>query len=186
MNEFIDFDDIDEHGPRTYSGTYDVPANELQRVELESFGGAKIEVNVRQGDMAGEYVAEGTSSFTADLVCSRCVEPYPIANNSPFHIRFRPRPEISEENEEIEITNKEELDVEFYSERKIPLRHLALEQIQLSIPMKPLCEEHCLGLCATCGANRNRESCNCESSIVDERWGALKEFREELSRKKNV
>jgi len=186
MNDLIDFDDIDEHGPQTYRGTYDVPANELERVELESIGGARIETTVQKGDAPGEYVADGTASFTADLVCSRCLEPYPFANTSTFHVRFRPRPEVTEENEEIEISDAAELDVEFYSERTIPLRDLALEQIQLSIPMKPLCDESCLGLCPQCGANRSRESCSCEASIVDERWDALKGIRDELSKKKNV
>lgn len=185
MNDLIEFDVIDEHGPQTYRGTYDVSANELERVELESLGGASIETTVQNGDTPGEYVADGTSSFTADLVCSRCLEPYPFANTSTFHVRFLPRPEVTEENEEVEITAAEELDVEFYSERTIPLRDLALEQIQLSIPMKPLCDESCLGLCPQCGANRSRESCSCEASIVDERWGALKGLRDELSKKNN-
>ena len=131
-------------------------------------------------------LADGTVSFTADLTCSRCAEPYPIANTSTFHVRFRPRPEVSAVNEEIEITDKEELDVEFYSDRVVPLRDLAMEQIQLSIPMKPLCDENCLGLCPTCGVNRSREECSCETSIVDERWGALKNLRDELEKKKNV
>lgn len=186
MQEVIDFKDIDEHGPRTYRGTFDLSAAEVDRVEVAQGGEATIVANVRAGDLEGEYVAEGSASFTADLNCSRCLEPYPFANNSTFHVRFRPRPEVSEENEEIEITDKEELDVEFYSERSIPLRDLALEQIQLSIPMKPLCDESCLGLCPNCGSNRAREGCTCEASMVDDRWDALKGIREELSKKKNV
>ena len=186
MNDLIDFDTIDEHGPQTYRGTYDVSASELERVEVANFGNVTIEATVDKGDAPGEYVADGTSSFTADLNCSRCLEAYPFANTSTYHVRFRPRPEVSEENEEIEITGEEELDVEFYTDRQIPLRDLALEQIQLSIPMKPLCDESCLGLCPTCGANRSREACTCEASVVDERWGALKGIREELTKKKNV
>jgi uncharacterized protein len=186
MNDIIDFDDIDEHGPQTYRGTFGVPASELERDEVASLGDVAIEANVQKGDVEDEYVADGTVNFTADLTCARCVEPYPFANASTFHVRFRPRPEISAENEEIEIAGEEELDVEFYSERTVPLRYLALEQIQLSIPMKPLCDEKCLGLCPQCGVNRSRESCSCGESIVDERWGALKEFRDELSKKKNV
>jgi uncharacterized metal-binding protein YceD (DUF177 family) len=186
MNDLIDFDVIDEHGPQTYRGTYDVSSEELSRDEIVASGSARIEATVSNGDAPGEYVADGTSTFTADLNCSRCVEPYPFANTSTFHVRFHPRLEAAEENEEIEITHPEELDVEFYSERTIPLRDLALEQIQLSIPMKPLCDESCLGLCPQCGANRSREGCSCEASIVDERWDALKGIRDELSKKKNV
>ena len=184
--EFIDFKTIDEHGPQTYEATYDVAVSDLDRTELANAGTATIKAAAKPGDLDGEYIADGTVSFTADLTCSRCAEPYPIANTSTFHVRFRPRPEASEENEEVEISDPEELDVEFYTARAVPLRDLALEQIQLSIPMKPLCDESCLGLCPTCGVNRSREECSCESSIVDERWGALKDFRDELARKKNV
>lgn len=184
--EVIDFKTIDEHGPQSYHATFDVAVDDLERDELASVGSATIQANVKKGDLAEEYVADGTVSFTADLTCSRCADPYPIANTSTFHVRFRPRPEASEENEEVEITDKEELDVEFYSERAIPLRDLALEQIQLSLPMKPLCDESCLGLCPTCGVNRTRERCSCETSIVDDRWGALKDIREELAKKKDV
>lgn len=186
MSEVIDFNVIDEHGPQTYRGTFAVPAEELARVEVTGDGNIDIETTVDRGGAAGEYEATGTSRVTADLACSRCLEPYPFANTSAFHVRFRPRPEIASENEEIEITDKEELDVEFYSERTIPLRSLAVEQLQLAIPMKPLCDEGCLGLCPTCGANKSREACSCETSIVDERWGALADIREKLSKKKDV
>jgi uncharacterized metal-binding protein YceD (DUF177 family) len=183
MNQVIDFDEIDEHGPQTYSGTYAVTAADIDRDEVADGGSATIEVKADKGDLPEEYVTDGTVSFTADLNCSRCVEPYPFANTSAFHVRFRPRPEASEENEEVEITDSEELDVEFYSERSVALRDLALEQIQLSIPMKPLCSEACLGLCPTCGTNLTREKCSCAASSGDERWEALKGFREELAKK---
>ena len=186
MNEVIDFNTIDELGPQSYHGTYDVNVDDLDRTELAGVGSVTIHANAQQGYTEGEYLADGTVSFTADLECSRCAEAYPFANTSTFHVRFRPRPEVSAENEEAEITDKEELDVEFYSDRSIPLRDFALEQVQLSIPMKPLCDEGCLGLCPTCGANRTRENCTCGDSIVDERWGALKDLREELAKKKNV
>jgi uncharacterized metal-binding protein YceD (DUF177 family) len=186
MNEFIDFDTIDDHGPQTYHGTYDVNASDLDRDEVANVGNVTIHVTAGEGDLDAEYVADGTVTFAADMTCSRCADPYPFANTSTFHVRFRPRPEASKENEEVEITDKEELDVEFYSDRTIPLRDLALEQVQLSIPMKPLCDESCLGLCPTCGVNRSREQCSCGESIVDQRWGALKDIREELSKKKNV
>lgn len=183
--EVIDFKTIEEHGPQSYHATFEVAVDEMERDELAGVGNASIDVNVKKGELSDEYIADGTVTFTADLNCSRCAEPYPIANTSTFHVRFRPRPEASEENEEVEITDKEELDVEFYSQRAIPLRDLALEQIQLSIPMKPLCDENCLGLCPTCGVNRTREQCKCETSVVDERWGALKDIRDSLASKKN-
>ena len=182
---FIDFDDVDENGPQSYHATFEIPAAELERDEVVGVGPITIDAHVEQGDGAGTYKADGNVQFTADYQCARCLEPYPIANNSPFHLTFAPRPEASEEDEEIEV-GPDELDVEFFSERSFPLKQLAAEQIQLSIPMKPLCDESCLGLCAECGANRNRETCACQGSVVDERWGALQDIREQLAKKKNV
>jgi uncharacterized protein len=185
-NPIIDFDRIDKDGPQTYSGAFQPDAAELDRYEIAGCGGVTVEATAEKGHQPGEYIVDGSASFTADLSCSRCVEPYPFANSSTFHVRFRPRPQApGEENAEVEITNEEELDVEYYSERTIPLKDLALEQVQLSIPMKPLCDEKCLGLCPTCGANRNREACKCEGAVTDPRWGALAGIREELAKKPN-
>ena len=186
MREVIQFDEIDELGPQTYSGTFNFTAAEVDRQEIANAGPVEIEARVEPAGNEGEYIVEGTAKFTADFYCSRCLDPYPFANVSNFHVRFRPRPTVSEENEEVEITAAEELDVEFYVERSIPLRDLALEQVQLSIPMKPLCDENCLGLCPQCGANRNREACGCETSALDERWGSLAEIRNQLAKKREV
>jgi uncharacterized metal-binding protein YceD (DUF177 family) len=186
MSQFINFDDIDKYGPQTYGAVFEIAPSELDRDEVAAVGPVTIEVGAEKGPLPGEYIADGTAVFTADFTCSRCVEPYPVAQHSAFHVRFRPRPAVSADEEEIEITAAEELDVEYYAERRISLRDLAIEQIQLSVPMKPLCEESCLGLCPQCGANRNREACDCSTSVVDERWGALQGIRDELARKKDV
>lgn len=186
MREIISFDEIDEYGPQSYSGTFDMSAGELDRLELASVGPVRIEARAEKGNLPGEYFIDGNATFTADFHCARCLEPYPFATSSTFHIAFRPRPEVSQEEEEIEITAPDELDVEFYSDRYVPLGDLAFEQVQLSIPMKPLCDENCLGLCAQCGANRNVEPCRCEVSPVDSRWGALQEIRDHLSKKRDI
>jgi uncharacterized protein len=185
MNEDINFDVIDERGPQTYRGTYAFAPAEIDRDEVAAIGATEIEVQVEKGGAQAEYIVDGSLKFTSDFNCSRCLEPYPIANTSNFHVRFRPRPEASED-EEIEIPEAEELDVEFYTQREIPLQELALEQVELSIPMKPLCDDKCLGLCSHCGANRNREQCSCESQVVDERWASLQEFRDQLSKKRDA
>ena len=183
--DLIYFDEIDKDGPQSYSRTIGVSPDELGRIELVNIGPVAITAHASKGDLPGEYLIDGSAKFAADLSCARCVEPYPFASSSTFHLRFRPRPELpQQESDELEIA-PDELDIEFYTDRSVSLRDLALEQIQLSIPMKPLCEENCLGLCPQCGANRNRESCQCESSIVDERWGALSGIRQAIKKRES-
>jgi uncharacterized protein len=182
--EIINFDEVDEHGPQEYSGTFTIAVSELDREEVSNLGPVDAEVRVEVGNSGGEYIADGSVKFAADFECSRCLDPYPFAATSIFHVRFRPRPEVIEESAEVEITQPEELDVEFYSERTVPLRDLAVEQVQLSIPMKPLCTENCLGLCPECGKNRNKQQCAC-TPATDERWGALADIRDQLAKKIN-
>lgn len=181
--DFILFDEIDKDGPQTYRRTYELTPAELKRDEFAGIGPVTVEASAHKGDLPAEYLADGTSSYIADSTCSRCAERYPFASTSEFHLRFRPRPQVRAEGEEIEITPGE-LDMEFYTERAISLRELAAEQIQLSIPMKPLCDEQCLGLCPQCGANRNREQCSCAASIGDDRWAALHDIREQIAKKR--
>jgi uncharacterized protein len=180
--DFIVFDDLDKYGPERYERTYEFAASELDRIDLAAIGPVSLEVTASKGDLQAEYLVDGSTSFSGDLTCSRCVEPFPFANSSEFHLRFRPRLEVLPESEEVEIT-PDELDIEFYTERLIPLRDLAAEQVQLSIPMKPLCTESCLGLCPQCGTNRNLDACSCQLSTGDDRWGALAGIRAELAKK---
>ena len=45
-----------------------------------------------------------------------------------------------------------------------------------SCPSVPLCRPDCLGLCPTCGADRNEEPCTC-AEPGDPRWAALDVLR---------
>ena len=58
----------------------------------------------------------------------------------------------------------EELDLE-------PIIH---DACILALPLAPLCQEGCLGLCPACGANRNIDPCGCEADGRDPRWSALR------------
>ena len=55
----------------------------------------------------------------------------------------------------------------------IDLLELAREQIILSLPEKPLCDEECKGLCTSCGADLNEETCTCEPEPADPRMAVL-------------
>ena len=46
----------------------------------------------------------------------------------------------------------------------------------LSIPMKPMCRDGCMGLCFRCGASLNEASCQCDMTARDARWGPLLEL----------
>jgi uncharacterized protein len=70
--------------------------------------------------------------------------------------------------------NEDDLTTAFYSDDQIDLGELIAEQLQLAMPMKPLCSEGCKGLCAQCGTNLNAGACNCSQEWTDPRLAALK------------
>ena len=47
------------------------------------------------------------------------------------------------------------------------------EAVLLELPDDVLCREDCAGICPVCGTDRNVASCECDTSVRDERWAAL-------------
>ncbi len=48
------------------------------------------------------------------------------------------------------------------------------EDLQLTLPMNPLCSANCLGLCNQCGIDLNNASCDCVAEDISEDiWGDL-------------
>lgn len=55
----------------------------------------------------------------------------------------------------------------------IDLEPLARDAIGLEMPLAPVCRPDCLGICPTCGADRNLEPCDCVADAADSPWSAL-------------
>lgn len=51
----------------------------------------------------------------------------------------------------------------------------------LALPVQPLCQPECRGLCAGCGKDLNEGACFCPPA-VDERWSALREVVKQMER----
>jgi uncharacterized protein len=66
-----------------------------------------------------------------------------------------------------------------YRDETIDLGEVIREQFYLALPMKPLCQDACKGLCPVCGVNRNRETCNCTQEWVDPRLAALADLKKQ-------
>ena len=60
------------------------------------------------------------------------------------------------------------------------LEEIAVEQLYLNLPLKPICTPSCKGLCAECGTNRNLGGCTCVTEDVDPRLAPLLPFKRKL------
>ena len=72
---------------------------------------------------------------------------------------------------------EDDLTTAFYEKDQIDLGHLMHEQFVLALPMKPLCDTACKGLCPVCGTNLNTATCDCKPAWEDPRLAALRELR---------
>ena len=122
------------------------------------------------GDEA--FGVSGKALTNLEVSCSRCLEPFLVAIDAPFDLRYVPQAASLGEGEH-EVA-EEDLAVSFYREGVLDLVELLREQFVLALPMKPLCSEACRGLCPQCGTNLNKSQCDCAPSWEDPRLAALK------------
>ena len=114
----------------------------------------------------------GTVVTELELPCSRCLEPFRLPVAAPFDLRYLPASEVSADGER--EVDAEDLETSYYENDAIDLNELMREQFYLALPMKPLCQDDCRGLCPQCGTNLNTGTCNCAPVWEDPRLAALK------------
>lgn len=129
---------------------------------------ARADVLIRK--IGDEVLVKGRLTARLSFVCSRCLSPYEYPVSAVFDLVFLP--------EDLE-TMKEDLDEEdidrmFYRHRRLDLREIILEQLNLTIPLKPLCSEDCEGICAVCGQLRQEGRCSC---LVQEHEPSLQKLK---------
>ncbi len=110
-----------------------------------------------------------------EAVCSRCLIPFNLGINFSLEEEFLPTVDvftglplaIPKESENFLIDGNHILD----------LSEALRQYFLLAIPLKPLCQPNCAGLCSVCGYNLNLGTCSCLREVRDQRWSKLKELR---------
>lgn len=165
----IDIDRLPKKGIRLER---DFEFSNLEVVEEEAVFLEPVHAEVtvrREGD---EVFIKGTVKTVISFVCSRCLVPYEYPLEARFDLVYLPE-ELEEPKEELD---SQDLETSFYYSRRVDLKEVILEQLNLSFPVKPLCSEDCRGLCPVCGKDINSGACTCETETPDERLAKLKIF----------
>jgi uncharacterized protein len=123
----------------------------------------------------GRYRLAGRVATEIEVTCSRCLEPYVLPVEADFDLRYVPQTENLGEGEQ--EVGEDDLTTAFYADDQIDLSQLIMEQVQLTLPMKPLCSSACKGLCPQCGTNLNSGSCGCAPKWEDPRLAPLKALK---------
>jgi len=113
---------------------------------------------------------------TVQAQCSRCLRPATLPIDLTIEEEFIPTIDVitgarvdTQEGEEdaYRISRRHELD----------LREPVRQYWAMALPMAPLCQEDCAGLCPACGKEMSADHA-CAEQPVDERWAKLARLRE--------
>ena len=135
---------------------------QIQPVQLGSgeqakVGDARLTGTLRRSGSDLEF--RGRVEAGVSVICSRCLEPFRQPVEELCHRIFRAGPLGKPESEHALV--EEDLALTPFDGVRINLEEMAREQIYLAVPLKPLCQESCRGLCPTCGAELNSAPCDC-------------------------
>jgi uncharacterized protein len=134
-----------------------------------------LSVAVRKDRM--QFRLAGRVRTTIELTCSRCLEGYATPVDEAFDVLYLPHAPSGPGEER--MVEDDDLSTAFYEDNVIDLGQLMQEQCYLAVPMKPLCQEACRGLCPACGTNFNTGSCECRPAWVDPRLAVLEQLRKD-------
>lgn len=121
-------------------------------------------------------LVQGTAAGDATTQCARCLEDVTYGLEGDIEGYFLIGGE--EEAETPEDMEGDEFDF-LPDNRKIDLVPLIVAALLLEVPLVPLCDDDCKGLCPQCGANLNEGPCGCsrdEADVEASPFAALKNF----------
>lgn len=167
------FLDLNKIGPEGLRFERNVPLT-----DLEGPGGGRVVVAASRLVGAVTKAARGFDfearlDATVEVACCRCLEPVRIRIDTDVVLVLVPTTgeTPSGEGDDEEATRFD------CPEGRVDLAHLVEEQIDLALPLKPVCGEECRGLCPRCGTNRNVTACGCTTEETDPRLEPLRKLR---------
>ncbi len=113
------------------------------------------------------------------LECSRCLEQYTFRIDTQLSIDLAPVGSLTADAEHELVRG--ELDREFYRGDDIEPVDIIKEQILISLPMVPLHDQDCKGLCSVCGADLNKTECGHQRNAPGD-FGAFSALKDLLKK----
>ena len=175
----IHLDQVREE-PFSWDETQSVTPQDLDRAELLGLSPVRWQGQVVFADPG--YYLKGRLSYEQTLACIRCLTPIVEPTEAEVELMIEVVPHGHSAGGEREL-RETELGLITVEGEILETDPILYEQLQLGVPMKPLCRPDCLGLCPVCGADRNVTACSCAESKGDSRWAALAAVKSRLGEK---
>jgi uncharacterized protein len=136
--------------------------------------GSPVELDLRLESVMEGVLVTGTARATAEGECVRCLEPVGLELEADFQEMFS-YPDADDRGRVIAEPGDDAEDDEgrlFIEDGLIDLEPLLRDAVVLALPMQPVCQEDCPGLCSECGV-RLADDPDHHHDAVDIRWAAL-------------
>lgn len=126
-------------------------------------------------NVGGALLVAGSVEGIATADCARCL------TDSTFNVKGEIEgyfliPGVEHEDEDLE---EDEFDT-LSDDNCIDMEPLIDAALLLALPLVPLCDEECAGLCHRCGTNLNKDVCSCEpdqeEDVSDNPFAILKDL----------
>lgn len=167
--------DAARYEPFFWQESIQLKEEETRELELLDMSPIRCVVNLTHADP--DYLLHADLKYDLTVACNRCLKPVQQAVESTIDLVLVERSRKREATEE-ERLEAQELGLVEVEGGSFDSRPLVVEQVELSLPMKPLCREDCAGLCPQCGQDLNEGRCGCIHEKVDPRWAALAMLKE--------
>ncbi|MES2201429.1 MAG: DUF177 domain-containing protein [candidate division FCPU426 bacterium] len=122
-----------------------------------------------QDKVLGKFHASGE----LELECSRCLRHFEESVSADFVAEFEAMPEKKDPRKGLD-PDAPELGVVFFEGDHLPLGEEIRQEMELQVPLAPVCKNECKGLCPVCGCNRNETDCGCAALEKDSPFSGLK------------
>jgi uncharacterized protein len=142
-----------------------LPAEELSVVDDRITGA--IDVDLVATSTIDAVVVDGTVTMPWRAECRRCLAQ--VSGVARIAID-----EVYQDPADITVGDDDTFPIEG---DRIDLVPAVREAILLELPDDVLCRDDCAGICPMCGTDRNEGTCDCDTSVRDERWAALDDLR---------
>ena len=165
--------------PFNWDETQSIAPETLERPELQDLSPVHWRGQVVFADPG--YFLRAHLSYEQTLNCNRCLKPIvePTESDVELMILAQSHPETGGEHG----LHEQDMGLMYVQGDTLETDPILIEQLQLNIPMKPLCREDCQGLCPVCGADKNTGACSCVESSPDPRWAALAALKSRFEEK---
>ncbi|WP_174867644.1 YceD family protein [Nocardia arthritidis] len=131
--------------------------------------GAPVALDLTLQAVSEGVLVTGTVSAPTEGECSRCLEPFTDSVELRLTELFAYPDSATEQT-------TEEAEIYRLVDDTIDLEPVIIDAIGLELPLQPLCEPDCAGLCPECGVRMAIAGSGHGHEILDPRWAGLAKF----------